>query len=523
MQKIIINKNIGAVILLMLFCFIMVNDCAFAQIWPISGSSGDFADTPTSPFGIRRLSADQPYDHHEGLDLAAYYDPVYAVDDGWIYEMKANDGSAGNWVLVGHNSYPDMSLYMHLDSWCEDLEVNWPVYVGEQIATSGWSGMPDASYSHLHFGYIGWDANYNMVGLAGPRWNPVYLLPYWNSTCPSLFNENFSVYYDPVTQAIDYMTFTTYSPADELDFADIMIWLYANNDYEIAWIYMDDYYSRGDNNADNAQWHGNFTFFAGNSNLEVSIQCRPRNYSTYDSYHIIDWTVNPVNNTIFPDENWLGVSVEDIDYDCEFYYSANWGNTTGLCPKIVVSEFWAKYDNNKVEIGWIGTQSDDLIGLHLLRSQDTLSGYERITEEPLNIDGDNRFIDDNIGETGCYYYKYELLYADGRAVRANDFASVNITLPEVFSLSQNYPNPFNMNTRIEYSLTGAEAGSVRFDIYDILGRKVRTVIDEYQEAGFYHVFWDGNDDNGNAVGSGIYFYKLSAANNEETRKMMVIK
>jgi len=522
MQKIKVIKNTGVIILLTLICFALVNEHSCAQVWPISCSSGDFADTPTSPFGIRRLSSTKPYDHHEGLDLAAYYDCVYAVDEGWIYELKADDGAAGNWVLMGHY-YADMSLYMHLDEWCDGLYVDYPVDYGEQIATSGWSGMPNDSYSHLHFGYIGWDEDYNMAGLAGPRWNPVYLLPYWNSTCPSLFDENFGVYYDPGSQAIDYLTFTTYSPADEFDLADLIIWMYANNDYEVAWIYVDDYYVRGDNNADNVQWHGNFTFFSGNSNFEVSIQCRPRNYSTYDSYHIIDWTVNQANNTIFPDENWLGVSVEDIDYDCEYYYSANWGNTTGFCPKIVVSEFWAKCENNKVKIGWIGTQSDDLTGLYILRSLDSLSGYERISGEPLNVDGANVFIDNTIQATGCYYYTYELLYADGRTVRAFDYASVKIALPETFSLSQNYPNPFNMGTRIDYSLTGSEAGKVKLDIHDILGRKICTIIDEEQEAGFYEVFWDGYDSEGNTVGSGIYFYKLMTTGREETRKMMVIK
>ena len=97
----------------------------------------------------------------------------------------------------------------------------------------------------------------------------------------------------------------------------------------------------------------------------------------------------------------------------------------------------------------------------------------------------------------------------------------NGTIPAEYALSQNYPNPFNPTTNIDFDL---KANSIaNLVIYDIVGRKVRTLVDAPMTAGQHSVMWDGRDDAGNMLTSGIYFYRLTAGNNFWTKKMMFLK
>jgi hypothetical protein len=93
--------------------------------------------------------------------------------------------------------------------------------------------------------------------------------------------------------------------------------------------------------------------------------------------------------------------------------------------------------------------------------------------------------------------------------------------PQHFSLSQNHPNPFNPQTSIKYALP--QDAQARLTIYNILGQKVATLVDEYQSAGYSTVWWDGKDANGDEVSSGVYFYRLTAGDFSEVKKMMLVK
>ena len=90
-----------------------------------------------------------------------------------------------------------------------------------------------------------------------------------------------------------------------------------------------------------------------------------------------------------------------------------------------------------------------------------------------------------------------------------------------FTLEQNYPNPFNPSTTISYSLK--DAGEVELKIYDMLGRVVRALVSETRLAGQYSVVWDGRDDLGNQVASGLYVYTLVAGEFQSTRRMVFLK
>jgi len=94
-------------------------------------------------------------------------------------------------------------------------------------------------------------------------------------------------------------------------------------------------------------------------------------------------------------------------------------------------------------------------------------------------------------------------------------------LPDAFSLSQNYPNPFNPQTIIRYTLP--KDCHVELTIYNTLGQKVKTLVNQYQNAGNKMMQWNSTDDKGNEVGSGIYFYRIKADSYTAVKKMVVIK
>lgn len=96
-----------------------------------------------------------------------------------------------------------------------------------------------------------------------------------------------------------------------------------------------------------------------------------------------------------------------------------------------------------------------------------------------------------------------------------------VAIPEVFALGQNLPNPFNAATAIKYELPTNTR--VSLEVYSVLGQKVATLVNGDQEAGYRTVVWDGNDDEGRPVPSGIYFYKISAGDFSATRKMTLMK
>ena len=94
-------------------------------------------------------------------------------------------------------------------------------------------------------------------------------------------------------------------------------------------------------------------------------------------------------------------------------------------------------------------------------------------------------------------------------------------LPHAYQLEQNFPNPFNPVTEIKFNLKRAE--NVRLEVFNSLGQKVATLIDEPRSSGQHTVFWSGVNDAGQPVATGVYFYRLSAGDLSETRKMVLLK
>jgi hypothetical protein len=103
---------------------------------------------------------------------------------------------------------------------------------------------------------------------------------------------------------------------------------------------------------------------------------------------------------------------------------------------------------------------------------------------------------------------------------STDINTEEESLPTKFALYPNYPNPFNPETTISFDVP--EASQVRMIIYNRLGQKVRTLLDEAKRAGRYHINWNGTDDFGKKVSSGVYFYQIETEKYNATRKMILI-
>lgn len=138
----------------------------------------------------------------------------------------------------------------------------------------------------------------------------------------------------------------------------------------------------------------------------------------------------------------------------------------------------------------------------------------------------NPAIDDNIefinGNLTFSYGKYELLLRDDADLGevTSEIDPKNNTIL-TYHLSQNYPNPFNPTTTISYGIK--KDNRVRLTIYNLLGQKVRTLVNASQPAGNYKVIWNGRDKNNQQVSNGIYIYRITSGNFVKTKKMILLK
>ena len=162
---------------------------------------------------------------------------------------------------------------------------------------------------------------------------------------------------------------------------------------------------------------------------------------------------------------------------------------------------------------------EDREKLVVLRSGSSSGPWTRLAIEPDKYSVDMyRFVDVSVEPGQTYYYRLEV-WMDGET---REIYRTSAQVPSgKFVLEQNVPNPFNPVTTIAFSLPLTTR--VTLEVFDVSGRLVRTLVAKQLPPGQHERVWDGIDQAGNRVGSGIYFYRLTAEKNTRTRKMVFLK
>jgi hypothetical protein len=146
----------------------------------------------------------------------------------------------------------------------------------------------------------------------------------------------------------------------------------------------------------------------------------------------------------------------------------------------------------------------------------TFGGYQRnfiYTPDPgfSGLDSVQIMAMDDKGATEIGFHYFNIQY----------LSLANTTIPNQFELYQNYPNPFNPVTKLRYAIP--KNGLVTINIYDMLGRQVKTLINQTKNAGYKSVIWDATNDYGKPVSAGVYLYQIRAGEFVQTKKMVVLK
>jgi hypothetical protein len=156
-----------------------------------------------------------------------------------------------------------------------------------------------------------------------------------------------------------------------------------------------------------------------------------------------------------------------------------------------------------------------------MRSTSEGTGYDRIMTEPIKAKGcagTYRYIDQTIAPNERCYYELEAVDQRGRH---QVFGPIDFTYLVRFGLAQNVPNPFNPATSIRFSIP--RAAVVSLVIYDVSGREVRRLVAGKMPAGYHEVAWNGKNNKGAAVSSGMYFCRLQANKDQATRKLILLR
>ncbi len=187
--------------------------------------------------------------------------------------------------------------------------------------------------------------------------------------------------------------------------------------------------------------------------------------------------------------------------------------------------------DDRIHLTWTAVSHADLAGYDIYRSRWERGIYAKINSAPVV---NNFYSDTTVSDSNAYWYYIVATYS-GTGYQAQSLGSAKEAgylrhgsgidseneLPTQFALAQNYPNPFNAQTIINYSLP--ISGKVTLDIFNVLGQKVVTLIDGYQEAGYKSVIWNGRDNKGQAISSGVYFYRLATPEKNITKQMLMLK
>jgi hypothetical protein len=200
-------------------------------------------------------------------------------------------------------------------------------------------------------------------------------------------------------------------------------------------------------------------------------------------------------------------------------YIARFTDSENPLP-VELNSFTAINNGNEVSLSWTTSSEINNKGFEVERKKSEwerigfVQGYGTTTEQKYYS-----FTDDKLSP-GIYYYRLKQIDYDGSFSYSNAI-ELDINVVSEFALEQNYPNPFNPSTTITFSIP--KNSRVKLVVYDMLGNKVVTLIDDFKPAGSYRLTWYGSNDQGVKISSGSYFYRLETENFVDVKKMLMLK
>ncbi|MCL2065384.1 MAG: T9SS type A sorting domain-containing protein [Candidatus Cloacimonetes bacterium] len=251
-------------------------------------------------------------------------------------------------------------------------------------------------------------------------------------------------------------------------------------------------------------------------------------YSIYRDGLYYDMWITTTSYTDIVDENRVYSYYVVANYEISMFNSipSEPSNTVYISPNIPLifnppQNLIGNANGNVVTLSWEEPESGssgDFVGYMVYKDE------EPLIEESIS----ELYFIDTVTENGTYIYKVLAIYENGES----EPATVEVTVSDVSEtddnaigfrtiLHSNYPNPFNPETTISFSV--AVESHVSIVIFNIRGQKARTLVNSNHSAGNHSVVWNGKDENGQDVGSGIYFYQMQTNDYVTTRKMVLMK
>ncbi len=193
---------------------------------------------------------------------------------------------------------------------------------------------------------------------------------------------------------------------------------------------------------------------------------------------------------------------------------------------IELSAFSAQLTSFGVELDWTTSSENENLGYWIRRAFHTDGPYQNVNEQLIPGHGNSSsthdyvYIDTSAPPSSTLYYTLVDVSTNGSETEHGPLR-IETTTPNTFQLKQNYPNPFNPETRIPFSLQ--QTGPIQLEVFDVNGKRVRTLSNRHYQAGTHSVVWDGRNDAGTILSNGLYFVTLRSGSQQQTIRVLFLK
>jgi len=282
---------------------------------------------------------------------------------------------------------------------------------------------------------------------------------------------------------------------------------------------------------DAGSYTASITDYSGTNVFRINLVVSPGSGSTLTTGGISIFTVRFIIDISSGSSNVQFVSVDETyEDDNTTNVSISFDDSGGdVALPILMSNMYTEVSAEKgVTIFWNTESEVNTAGYYVWRKAEEAAEYMIVTTDIIPSIGTgssgNRYSysDINVKEGIRYYYKIQELSLSGESSFFGPIEVMGVdVIPQTFNLEANYPNPFNPETTFWYDVP--EESQVTIKVYSLLGREVTTLFDGYKPAGRFELKWDGRDELGERVSSGIYILRMQAGTFSKVRKMTLVR